>query len=447
MCRYCTSVENEHVGGFLNLPSPRSSRVNRSFGEGKWSRILFITPISLVGFDTNRKVIRLHGQQAILEPVDSHQHLAQHMGRKPVVKLGRLRPYVLKYLLVAALICCCLIGEQWRVISDDDENKDDGEDINLGDNGDDEDPSQEELGDGRQVGHCSWVPCWMPIGSPDALLGNAQEDVADMRPNISLRHEAVVEELPKELLVEWIVALIPRRKRCGTKRGSKTSKLLEETLLKIVTKCVRRFTFLAGTFQVPWTTLYQSTTLERSHHSNILTVFISTTQEADPIPALEQTAPLPQIVDSIHHSICHFKAFNSDVKRHASALIKAQEEEIERLSMEAAECRTLYNARAAQLQAMKDQIDKLEQKLEQQSKASEEALQASQQDILNLQKCIDSTKIEAEEKINKYDKLQETLEYTKGVAQAAERRLDEAEKEKKELSSHNEWLEQRLSSN
>eukprot|EP01018_Ginkgo_biloba_P034689 Gb_25862 [translate_table: standard] len=135
-----------------------------------------------------------------------------------------------------------------------------------------------------------------------------------------------------------------------------------------------------------------------------------------------------------------------NVKRHASSLIKAQEEEIERLSMEVAECSALYNARTAQLQAMENQIDNLDWKLKQQSKASEEALQASEQGILDLQRRLESTKMAAEEEASKYNDLLRTLEFTKGAAEAVERRLEEAQREKKDLSEQNEWLEQQVKS-
>ncbi|KAH7302452.1 hypothetical protein KP509_23G074300 [Ceratopteris richardii] len=132
------------------------------------------------------------------------------------------------------------------------------------------------------------------------------------------------------------------------------------------------------------------------------------------------------------------------VKRHASSLIKAQEEEAEKLRMEAAECRTLYHARAVQLQAMKEQIEKLEQNLKNSSNATTEVMKASQEDMLSLQKSLETAKMEAQNKSKQLADLLEAFEVQAKALESTENRLKEVESEKAELRNHSEWLEQQV---
>ncbi|MCO5579211.1 hypothetical protein L7F22_033065 [Adiantum nelumboides] len=132
------------------------------------------------------------------------------------------------------------------------------------------------------------------------------------------------------------------------------------------------------------------------------------------------------------------------VKRHASSFVKSQEEEAERLRMEAAECRTLYHARATQLQVMKEQIEKLEQNLKSSSSATTEALKASQDELLTLQKRLETARMEGQEKSKQLGDLLEAFEIQSKALQSTENRLKEVEREKIELINHSEWLEQQV---
>lgn len=132
------------------------------------------------------------------------------------------------------------------------------------------------------------------------------------------------------------------------------------------------------------------------------------------------------------------------VKRHSWSLIKAQEEEAERLRVEAAECRTLYHARDGQIQAMKEQIWRLEQNIKTPSNAAENAMRVSQEEVAELQKCLAAAKLAAHEKDNQYLELLEAFEFQKGVLHSADNCLKESERQKKELFSHNQWLEQQV---
>ncbi|KAI5067951.1 hypothetical protein GOP47_0016296 [Adiantum capillus-veneris] len=132
------------------------------------------------------------------------------------------------------------------------------------------------------------------------------------------------------------------------------------------------------------------------------------------------------------------------VKRHASSLVKSQEEEAERLRMEAAECRTLYHARATQLQVMKEQIEKLEQNLKNSSSAMSEALKASHEEVLTFQKLLEAAKMEGQEKSKQLADLLEAFEIQSKALQSTENRLKEVEREKIELNNHSEWLEQQV---
>ncbi|KAH7284562.1 hypothetical protein KP509_34G060000 [Ceratopteris richardii] len=132
------------------------------------------------------------------------------------------------------------------------------------------------------------------------------------------------------------------------------------------------------------------------------------------------------------------------VKRHASSLIKAQEEEAERLRMEAAECRTLYHARAMQLQMMQEQIENLEDNLKTSANVTTDSMKTSKEDLCVLQTNLETAKMEAQEKSKQLAELLEAFEIQAKALESTENRLKEVENERTELRNHSEWLEQQF---
>ncbi|KAG0614030.1 hypothetical protein M758_6G146300 [Ceratodon purpureus] len=134
------------------------------------------------------------------------------------------------------------------------------------------------------------------------------------------------------------------------------------------------------------------------------------------------------------------------VRRETRALTKAQQQEIERLNVEAAEARILHEARALQNQDLLDQNGKLEKRWEDMNSRLEELQATHKAEYSALQKKYETLKTTARENRTQNSELKKALEMNRLTVHSLQKKFDDMQVEQKELTLQNELLEQQVKS-
>lgn len=132
------------------------------------------------------------------------------------------------------------------------------------------------------------------------------------------------------------------------------------------------------------------------------------------------------------------------VRRETHALTKAQQQEIERINVEATEARILHEARALQNQDLLDQNGKLERRWEDMNARLEELQATHKAEHSALQKKYETLKSTACEYRTHNSELKKALEKRRITAHSLQKNYDDLRTDHKELILQNEILEQQV---